>query len=99
MKHENAKRKHIRRLMYFILMVVGLVSPYINSLWKMLELFDIKAAMRELRVKETDAKKVAEDTLDEITFRAILASVLSPCKNPQTISSSFVNLDKREPKK
>lgn len=61
-------------------MVDGLVSPYTKTLWKMLELFDISAAMRELRVRETDAKNVAADTLAVITVRAISAFFLSPCK-------------------
>lgn len=51
------------------------------SLPKMLlELFPIQAPMSELRVKETEAKKVAADVLEAITVRAIAISFLSPCK-------------------
>lgn len=64
--------------MYLMEMVEGLVSPYISSLWK--TLFDelpIQAPIIELRVKETEAKKVAADVLEAITFNAIPTSLLS----------------------
>lgn len=89
MKHENAKRKHTRRHVYLTDKVAGLVSPYMKSLSRMLELVVKTAPITELRVKQTDEKKVAADTLDEITLRAMLAFLLSPsCK----ISVTFITI-------
>lgn len=66
-------------------MVEELVSPQTNSLWKMLlEEFPSHAPIRELRVKETVARKVAAEVLEAITARAILASLLSACKSNTT---------------
>lgn len=81
MKHENPKRKHTSRHVYLIDMVAGLVSPYMKSLSKILALLVKMAPIIELRVKQTDDKKVAADTFEEITLRAMLAFLLSPsCK-------------------
>ena len=68
----------MRRHMYLMAMVDGLVSPYISSLWKTLfgEL-PIQVPIIELRVRETEAKKVAADVLEEITFKAIPTSLVS----------------------
>lgn len=51
--------------MYLIEMVEGLVSPYINSLWKTLSAeLPSQAPIRELRVKEIEHKKVAAEVFD-----------------------------------
>lgn len=65
--------------MYLIDIVISLVSPYINWLWNMFELFAIQAPIRELRVRETDAKNVAADTFDDRTSRAIETFLFSAC--------------------
>lgn len=57
--------------------VAALVSPYINSLLNIVEVFAIHAPIRELRVKHTVPKNVAPELFDDRTSKAVITSRFS----------------------
>lgn len=71
-KHVKATMKQTNRVTYLMDSVVGVdvVSPKISPVWKKVpEVLLIQAPMSELRVRDTEARQVAADMLEEITER------------------------------
>lgn len=76
--------------MYFTEIVEGDVLPNTNlavNIVLELEELPTSAPIRELRVKEAEAKKVDADIVFEITVKDIPLSFASTCKRPRTVQA------------